>query len=40
MSEWGWITLAYATTYLSLAVFVWSLTYRIRRARERLEDLR
>jgi len=39
MSEWGWVTLAYAVTYGSLAVYSASLVLRIRRTRERLEEL-
>ena len=40
MSEWSWVALAYAVTYLSLAAYVVSLVFRIRRTRERLEELR
>lgn len=40
MSEWGWVVLAYAITYGALTAFSASLMLRIRRTRERLEELR
>ena len=39
MSEWGWVTLAYVVTYGSLAAYSASIVFRIRRTRERLEEL-
>jgi hypothetical protein len=39
MSQWGWVTLSYAVTYVSFAVFAGSIAYRIRRRRRQLEEL-
>lgn len=38
MSEWGWVAFAYAVAYGSLAVYMATLTTRLRAARERLEE--
>ena len=39
MSDWGWVALAYAVAYGTLAVFIASISVRIRSARQRLEAL-
>lgn len=39
MSDWGWVALAYAVAYGSLAVYIAALTARLRAASERLEEL-
>ncbi len=39
MSDWGWVTLAFATTYVSLSVYTWALRRRLSTARRRLEEL-
>ncbi len=39
MSDWGWVALAYAVAYGTLALYVAALTARIRAATERLEEL-
>jgi hypothetical protein len=40
MSEWGWVTFAYVVTYGALTAYLVALVVRIRRTRERLEELR
>ncbi len=40
MSDWGWVALAYAVAYGTLALYIAMLTARIRAARERLEELK
>lgn len=37
MSEWGWVTFAYAVTFASLGAYAGSIAFRIRRTRRRLE---
>ena len=37
--DWGWVALAYAVAYGSLALFIASISMRIRSARQRLEAL-
>ncbi|GMQ86135.1 MAG: hypothetical protein BMS9Abin07_1708 [Acidimicrobiia bacterium] len=39
MSDWGWVALAYAVAYGSLAAYMVMLTARLRAARDRLEEL-
>jgi hypothetical protein len=39
MSDWGWVALAYAVAYGTLAAFIVSITWRIRSSRQRLEAL-
>lgn len=39
MSHWGWVAFASIVTYASLLVFAGSIAYRIRRRRQRLEEL-
>ncbi len=39
MSEWGWVIFAYTVVYVSLALFAGSIAWRIRRVRQRVEDL-
>ena len=39
MGDWGWVALAYVVAYGSLAVYIATLTARLRATRERLEEL-
>ena len=39
MSDWGWVTFAYLVAWGSLAAFIASISWRIRKARARLEEL-
>lgn len=39
MSAWGWVTLAYLMTFLTLGAYSGLLAHRIRTARRRLQDL-
>ena len=37
-TEWGWVTFAYAVTYVSLVAFGASMAVRIKRAKLKLGD--
>lgn len=39
MTDWAWVAFAFSVTYLTMAVYAWSLHRRIKAARRRLEDL-
>jgi hypothetical protein len=36
--EWGWVTLAYVVTYVSLGAFAGSIAFRIKKARQKLSE--
>lgn len=39
MSQWAWVMLAYMATFGSLAVYAWSIAYRLSVTRRRLREL-
>ena len=39
MSQWGWVAVAYLVTFGSLALYAWSIVYRLHTTRRRLREL-